>query len=81
MTRQVLTFTTYNYLTDACSTTFDQHDPQKAQHKANIKSATQHLIKSVIPRTAIWLDKHAEDLHLDIAEITEYLHASGVNLR
>jgi hypothetical protein len=76
-----MTFVTKICATDACSTTFDQHDPNKSQHKANIKSATQHLIKSVVPRAAIWLDKHAEDLQLDIAEITEYLHASGVNLR
>lgn len=76
-----MTFLTKFSVADACSTTFDQHDPSKSQHKSNIKSATQYLIKSVVPRTAIWLDKHAEDLQLDIAEITEYLHASGINLR
>ncbi len=75
------TWLTDGSITDACSTSFDQHDPNRSQYKATIKSATQYLIKSLIPRTVMWIDKHAEDLQLDIVEITEYLHASGINLR
>ncbi len=64
---------------DACSPSFDIHEPKREEHAANIRAATENLLTGVIPKVATLLDRHSEKLTME--EVLEYLHASGVNLR
>lgn len=66
---------------DACSSCFDLHDPKRDQHKADVKAATQELVKNLIPSIVAWREKHAEELEVSITDVIGYLHAFGVNLR
>eukprot|EP00029_Vermamoeba_vermiformis_P009310 TRINITY_DN4602_c1_g1_i1.p1 TRINITY_DN4602_c1_g1~~TRINITY_DN4602_c1_g1_i1.p1 ORF type:complete len:870 (-),score=99.91 TRINITY_DN4602_c1_g1_i1:32-2374(-) len=66
---------------DACSACFDLHEPNRAQHRADVKLATQELIRKYIPSIVVWREKHAELLEVPVTDVIGYLHAFGVNLR
>jgi hypothetical protein len=65
---------------DAWSPRFDTHEPQRAEHRADVHMATQSLLNVAIPKMANVLQKHFPE-DGQPAELVEWVHNGGVNLR